>query len=147
MRLIFVVFIQYEEVWGRGLGLNSMTRSFPTLRLTSSLYILCSFSWYIVRGYIQHFSWEYLKWLKYFFLVSMKTTWVGMLHALDRSLLYDTGPWKDTNRDSVIEQSYETSGLPPQACCPNLMCSNMKKVVVSARLFLPFLLAFPRFPT
>ncbi len=51
--------------------------------------------------------------------------------ALVRSLLYDTGLWKDTNRDSVIEQSYETSGLPPQACCPNLMCSNMKPVVVS----------------
>jgi hypothetical protein len=52
-------------------------------------------------------------------------------HALTRSLLYDTSPWKDTNRDSVIEQSYETSGLPPQACCPNLMCSNVKPVVVS----------------
>jgi hypothetical protein len=52
-------------------------------------------------------------------------------HTLTRSLLYDTGPWKDTNRDSVIEQSYETSGLPPQTCCPNLMCSNMKPVVVS----------------
>ncbi len=52
-------------------------------------------------------------------------------HVLARSLLYDTGPWKDTNRDSVIEQSYETSGLPPQVCCPNLMCSNMKPVVVS----------------
>ena len=37
-------------------------------------------------------------------------------HVLARSLLYDTGPWKDTNRDSVIEQAYETSGLPPQAC-------------------------------
>ncbi len=41
------------------------------------------------------------------------------------------GPVEDTNRDSVIEQSYESSGLPPQACCPNLMCSNMKPVVVS----------------
>ncbi len=41
-------------------------------------------------------------------------------HALSRSLLYDTGPWGDTNRDSVIEQVYEASGLPPQACCPNL---------------------------
>jgi hypothetical protein len=36
-------------------------------------------------------------------------------HVLARSLLYDEGPWKDTNRDSVIEQVYETSGLPPQA--------------------------------
>jgi hypothetical protein len=52
-------------------------------------------------------------------------------HVLARSLLYDEGPWKDTNRDSVIEQVYETSGLPPQACCPNLMCSNVKPVVVS----------------
>jgi hypothetical protein len=59
MRLICVEFIQYEVVWGRERGLNSMTRSFPTLWLTSSLYILCSFSWYIVRGYIQNFSWEY----------------------------------------------------------------------------------------
>jgi hypothetical protein len=46
-----VAFIQYEEVWGRVRGLNRMKRSFPTLRLTSSLYILCSFSWYIVRGW------------------------------------------------------------------------------------------------
>jgi hypothetical protein len=44
-------------------------------------------------------------------------------HVLTRSLLYDTGPWKDTNRDSVIEQSYETSGLTPHVYCPNLMCS------------------------
>ena len=29
-------------------------------------------------------------------------------HVLVRSLLYDEGPWKDTNRDSVIEQVYET---------------------------------------
>ena len=41
-------------------------------------------------------------------------------HVLSRSLLHDTGPWDDTNRDLVIEQVYETSGLPPQACCPNL---------------------------
>ena len=52
-------------------------------------------------------------------------------HVLARSLLYDEGPWKDTNRDSVIEQAYETSGLPHQACCPSLMCSNVKPVVVS----------------
>ena len=62
MRLIFVTFIQCEEVWGRVLGLNSMTRSLPTLRLASYLFILCWFSWCIVRGYIQHFSWEYLNW-------------------------------------------------------------------------------------
>ena len=31
MRLIFVTFIQCEEVWGRVRGLNSMTRSLPTL--------------------------------------------------------------------------------------------------------------------
>ena len=35
-------------------------------------------------------------------------------HNLSRSLLYDTGPWDDTNRDSIIEQVYEASGLPPQ---------------------------------
>ena len=35
-------------------------------------------------------------------------------HDLSRSLLYDTGPWDDTNRDSVIEQVYEASGIPPQ---------------------------------
>jgi hypothetical protein len=63
-------------------------------------------------------------------LLHRSSSW-STSHALARSLLYDTGPWKDTNRDSVIEQSYETSGLPPQACCPNLMCSNVKPVVVS----------------
>ena len=52
-------------------------------------------------------------------------------HLLSRSLLYDTGPWDDTNRDSVIEQVYETSGLPPQACCPNLTCSNRTPAVVT----------------
>ena len=75
MRLIFVTFIQCEEVWGRGHGLNSMTRSFPTLRLTSSLFMFCSFSWCIVRVYIQYFL-ENLS-LQYFFLVSMKTFLVG----------------------------------------------------------------------
>ena len=86
MWLIFVTFIQCEEVWGRGRGLNNMTRvsSFPTLRRTSSLFILCRFSWYIVRGYIQHFSWEYLKW--FFFLASMKTFLVGMLTGLGNHL-------------------------------------------------------------
>jgi hypothetical protein len=56
MRLIVVTFIQCEEVWGGVRGLNSMPRSFPTLRLASS-----HCSWYIVRGYIQHFSSEYMK--------------------------------------------------------------------------------------
>ena len=36
-------------------------------------------------------------------------------HIVSRSLLYDTGPCDDTNRDSVIEQVFEASGLPPQA--------------------------------
>ena len=52
-------------------------------------------------------------------------------HVLARSLLYGTGPWNHINRDSVIEQVYETSGLPPQACCPNLTCSNETPTVVS----------------
>ena len=52
-------------------------------------------------------------------------------HVLSRSLLYDTGPWDDINRDSVIEQVYEASGLPPQACCPNLTCSNRTPAVVT----------------
>ena len=52
-------------------------------------------------------------------------------HTLSRNLLYDTGPWDDTNRDSVIEQVYEASGLPPQACCPNLTCSNRTPAVIT----------------
>ena len=60
-----------------------------------------------------------------------KCSFWSTTHVLSRSLLYDMGPWNDTNRDSVIEQSYETPGLPPQACCPNLMCSNVNPVVVS----------------
>ena len=52
-------------------------------------------------------------------------------YVLSRELLYDPGPWKDSNRDAVFEQTIETSGLPHQACCPNLMCSNVKPVVVS----------------
>lgn len=63
-------------------------------------------------------------------ILRKSSSW-SMAHVLTRSLLYDTGPWNDTNRDSGMEQSYETSGLPPQACSPNLTCSNMTPVVVS----------------
>ena len=52
-------------------------------------------------------------------------------YVLSKELLYDPGPWKNINRDAVIEQYYETLGLPPQACCPNGMCSNVNPVVVS----------------
>jgi len=71
MRLIFVTFIQCEEVWGRGRGLNSMTRSFPTLRLDSSLFMFCCFSWCIFRPFIQFFLLESLTCYYSFFFWSV----------------------------------------------------------------------------
>ncbi len=35
-------------------------------------------------------------------------------HTLERVLIRETGPWEDMNRDAVLEQGYEASGLPPQ---------------------------------
>jgi hypothetical protein len=55
-------------------------------------------------------------------------------HVLSRSLLYVTGPWNDANRDSVIEQVYEASGLPPQACCPKYS-NRTPSVVTGTRPF------------
>ena len=50
-------------------------------------------------------------------------------HILDRGLLRESGPWQDTNRDTVLEQGYEASGLSPQACCPR--CTHKKATIIS----------------
>jgi hypothetical protein len=45
-------------------------------------------------------------------------------HTISRELTYAEDPWEHDNQDSVLEQGYETSGLPPQACCPNKDCTQ-----------------------
>ena len=50
-------------------------------------------------------------------------------HTLGRKIFNTPGPWENTDRDTVLEQGYEASGLPPQACCPR--CANKKPVIVS----------------
>ncbi len=52
-------------------------------------------------------------------------------HVISRELNYAEGPWELANRDSVLQHGYETSGLPPQACCPNKDGTQGMPVVVS----------------
>ena len=52
-------------------------------------------------------------------------------HIISRELIPAEGPWEHDNRDSVLEQGYETSGLPPEACCPNKDCTQGIPIVVS----------------
>jgi hypothetical protein len=40
-----------------------------------------------------------------------------------------TGPWEHTNRDTVLKQGYEASGLPPRTCYPR--CRNRKPSIIS----------------
>lgn len=63
-------------------------------------------------------------------LLQRSVTWPNK-HIISRELTYENGPWEQTNRNSVLEQGYETSGLPPQACCPNKNCIQGMPVVVS----------------
>ena len=48
---------------------------------------------------------------------------------LERGLLRESGPWQDTNRDAVLEQGYEPTGLSPLAYCPR--CSHKQATIIS----------------
>jgi hypothetical protein len=63
-------------------------------------------------------------------LLQESTTWSNG-QTISRELTYAEGPWEHDNRDLVLEQGYETSGLPPQACCPNKDCTQRMPIVVS----------------
>ncbi len=51
-------------------------------------------------------------------LLQQSTTWSSE-QTISKELTYSEGPWEQDNRDSVLEQGFETSGLSSQACCPN----------------------------
>ena len=61
-------------------------------------------------------------------LLQKSTEWTG-LHVLERGLLRESNPWTDTNRDTVLEQGYEKTGLSHLACCPQ--CDNEQAAVIS----------------
>ena len=61
-------------------------------------------------------------------LLQENTEWETS-HILSRKIINAPGTWDNTDRDAVLEQGYESSGLPPQACCPR--CVNKKPVIVS----------------
>ena len=63
-------------------------------------------------------------------LLQQSMTWPTE-QTISRELTYAEGPWDQDNRDSVLEQGYETSGLPPQACCPNKDCTQRMPIAVS----------------
>ncbi len=54
---------------------------------------------------------------------------MGESNVLERGLLRKSNPWEDTNRDAVLEQVYEKTGLAPVASCPK--CQNKQAVVIS----------------
>jgi len=61
-------------------------------------------------------------------LLQISTEW-GESNVLERGLLRQSSPWEDTNRDAVMEQVYEKTGLAPVASCPQ--CQNKQAVVIS----------------
>ena len=61
-------------------------------------------------------------------LLQRSTEWVEP-NILERGLLRKSNPWEDTNRDAVLEQVYEKTGLSPVASCPH--CKNKQAVVIS----------------
>jgi hypothetical protein len=61
-------------------------------------------------------------------LLQRSTEW-GESNVLERGLLRKSNPWEDTNRDAVVEQVYEKTGLAPVASCPH--CENKQAVVIS----------------
>ncbi len=63
-------------------------------------------------------------------LLQQSMTWPNE-HTISRELAYTEGPWEHDNRDSVLDQGYETSGLPPQAWCPNKDCTQGISIMVS----------------
>ena len=61
-------------------------------------------------------------------LLQTSTNW-DPSYVLERKLIHTSGPWANTDRDAVLDQGYETSGLLPQTCYPK--CNNQKPVIVS----------------
>jgi hypothetical protein len=52
-------------------------------------------------------------------------------HTISKDLTNAEDPWENDNRDSVLEQGYETSFLPPETYCPNKDFTQGMPVVVS----------------
>ncbi len=61
-------------------------------------------------------------------LLQKNTEWTES-NILERDLLRKSDPWEDTNRDAVLEEGVEKTGLSPLACCPH--CNNMQTAVIS----------------
>jgi hypothetical protein len=61
-------------------------------------------------------------------LLQTSTEWTES-NILERGLLRKSDPWEDTNRDAVLEQGFEKTGLSPLACCPH--CTNKQAAVIS----------------
>jgi hypothetical protein len=63
-------------------------------------------------------------------LLQQSTTWPSE-QTISKELTYSEGPWEQDNRDSALEQVFETSGLSSQACCPNKDCTQKMPIVIS----------------
>ena len=63
-------------------------------------------------------------------LLQQSITWPSE-QTISKELTYSEGPWEQDNRDSVLEQGFETSGLSLQACCPNKNCTKKMPIVIS----------------
>ena len=50
-------------------------------------------------------------------------------NVLERGLLRKSNPWEDTNRDAVVKQGFEKTGLAPVDWYPH--CNNKQAVVIS----------------
>ncbi len=61
-------------------------------------------------------------------LLQRSTQWTESI-ILERCLLQESGPCQVTNRDTVLEQVYEVSGLSPLSCCPR--CMHKKVTIIS----------------
>ncbi len=61
-------------------------------------------------------------------LLQRSTKWTES-NILERGLLREPGPWQDTDRDAVLEQVYEDSGLSPLTCCT--CCTHKKATIIS----------------
>jgi hypothetical protein len=46
-------------------------------------------------------------------------------NVLERGLLRKSNPWEDTNRDVVLEQGYEKTGLTPVAAAHAAITSKL----------------------
>jgi hypothetical protein len=63
-------------------------------------------------------------------LLQQSTTWPNE-QTISKELTYSEGPWEQDNRDSVLEQGFESSGLSSQTCCPNKDCTQKMPTVIS----------------